>query len=84
MTIFFGIYSYTKNHAIETVLHWVAIITWAFVLCLFEVSHRIFLSAPDVPYDRPLNEMKREEFDSIVREGNRKLVILDNLVLDVT
>lgn len=39
ITIFFGIYSYTKNHKIDTVLHYVSISFFIAIVALLELSH---------------------------------------------
>jgi len=82
--IFFGIYSYCHNRDIPTVLHWIAIFTTTIIIFFLELSHRYFLSAPDIPFEKPTNYMDRKEFDDIANNTRKKLVLLDNLVLDVT
>ena len=51
---------------------------------LMEFSHQSFLRAEPVPFTEPLSVMSQTEFNSIVNSKERKLVVLDDLVLDVT
>jgi hypothetical protein len=53
------------------------------VWIVLEVSHRQFLNSK-VTFLEPSEVMTMEEFDTFVIKENAKLVILDDLVLDVS
>mmetsp|Transcript_14914 Transcript_14914/g.20212 ORF Transcript_14914/g.20212 Transcript_14914/m.20212 type:complete len:172 (+) Transcript_14914:377-892(+) len=84
VTIFFGIYSYASNRAIETVLHYVSFGFFVVLLAAMEVWHQVFLAKQPVRFNEPLNTMSDEEFQMEVQKGKQKLLLLDDLVLDVT
>lgn len=84
ITIFFGIYSYTHNRDIDTVLHYVSITLFIVLFGTLEFFHQRFLRQDPIKFNEPLNVMGDEEFQMEVVKGRQKLVILDDLVLDVT
>ena len=83
VTISAGIYSYTHNRDIETILYYLSIALFFFLFLVFEVSHQLYLRQ-EIKFNEPLNTMSDEEFQMEVQKGKQKLVILDDLVLDVT
>ena len=83
ITICFGIYSYTHNRNIETGLYYASITLFLGLWAILEIWHKCFLNKQPVRFNEPLNEMTQEEFEK-VNKDQRKLVILDDLVLDVT
>ena len=66
ITIFFGIYSYTSNRDIDTILHYVSISLFIVLFAILETSHQIFLSKDPIRFNEPLNVMTDEEFQMIV------------------
>ena len=84
VTICFGIHSYTFNRNIETVLYYVTAAIFVFLFALMETLHQMFLAREPVKFNEALNTMSDEEFQMEVQKGRQKLVILDDLVLDVT
>ena len=53
------------------------------VWIVLEVYHRCFLNSK-VTFLEPSQVMTKSEFDTFVQKENAKLVILDDLVLDVS
>ncbi len=62
ITIFFGIYSYTHNRAIETTLHYVSLFLFITLFLILEAWHQSFLSKDAILFKEPLNTMSDEEF----------------------
>ena len=62
ITIFFGIYSYTFNRNIDTVLHYVSIINFFVLLGIAELFHQRFLRKDPIKFNEPMNTMSDEEF----------------------
>ena len=69
ITIFFGIYSYTTNHQIHTVLHYVAISFFFAVSIILETNHQWFLSREPVHFNEPLNTINEEDFELELLKG---------------
>ena len=63
ITIFFGIYSYTHNRDIDTVLHYLSIGLFVVLLGALELWHQRFLGKDPIRFNEPLNTMSGEEFD---------------------
>jgi len=84
ITIFFGIYSYTHNRGIDTVLHYCSIALFVGLFSVMEIWHQRFLRQDPIKFNEPLNTISEEEFKMEVQKDKQKLVILDDLVLDVT
>ena len=58
---------------------------FAVALVTLELFHRRFLNQEPVRFNEPLNTiMDHDDFTLEVTKGKSKLVILDDLVLDVT
>ena len=53
VSIFSGIYSYTRNHEIETNLHYVTISCFTLTFLIMEVLHQRFLRQEPVKFDAP-------------------------------
>lgn len=83
VTTQWGIHMYHKNRNVESDLHLVLAVIFYLVWIGLEVSHRQFL-ASKVTLLEPSEAMTKEEFDTFVHKENAKLVILDDLVLDVS
>ena len=62
ITIFFGIYSYTFNRNIDTVLHYVSVANFFFLFAIFEFFHQRFLRKDPIKFNEPMNTMSDEEF----------------------
>ena len=65
-----------------TALHWYSLGLFAALLIVLEALHQHFLMKAPVPFSEPLNVMSVEEFRK--ESELKKLVILDDLVLDVS
>lgn len=62
VTIFFGIYSYTHNRDIDTVLHYVSITLFFSLFAILEIWHQVYLRQDQVKFSEPLNTISEEEF----------------------
>ena len=84
-TIFAGIYSYTTNHKIETNVHYMAVGFFILMFTVMELTHQRFLAQEPIKFNKPVNTiMTEQDLELEVTKGKQKLVILDDLVLDVT
>ncbi len=83
VTTQWGIHMYHKNRNVQSDLHLVLAFIFYLVWIVLEVSHRQFLNSK-VTFLEPSEVMTMEEFDTFVIKENAKLVILDDLVLDVS
>jgi len=83
VTTQWGIHMYHKNRNVQSDLHLVLAFIFYLVWIVLEVSHRQFLNSK-VTFLEPSEVMTMEEFDTFLIKENAKLVILDDLVLDVS
>lgn len=83
VTTQWGIHQYHKNRNVESDLHFVLAAIFYLVWIVLEVCHRWFLNSK-VTLLEPSEVMTKSEFDTFVNKEKAKLVILDDLVLDVS
>ena len=65
-------------------LHYVSLTIFASIFIALEAWHQWFLRKSPIAFNEPSSVMTDLEFQMEVQKGKQKLVILDDLVLDVT
>jgi cytochrome b involved in lipid metabolism len=76
--------NYNEKNLNHSPLGIIDIILFFAIILIIEIFYRIYLSRPYKPHKIPDATLTPDEFNRKVREEKQMLVILDELVLDVT
>ena len=66
ITVFFGIYSYTHNRSIDTILHYASISLFVVLFGGLETWHQWYLAKDPIKFKEVVNKMSNEEFEMTV------------------